>query len=73
MEPHIILSLQVPGFLAQEAEDIGEVFVADLIEDLRGDQAAQGHREPCTPPEQEGWEGPPHLVFSIEQHLQALV
>lgn len=73
MEPHIILGLQVPGFLAQEAEDIGEVFVADLIEDLRGDQAAQGHREPLHTSKAGGLRGPPHLVFSIEQHLQALV
>lgn len=32
--PYIILGLQVPGLLAQEAKDIGEVLVTDLIEHL---------------------------------------
>lgn len=37
MEPHVILRLQVPGLLAQEAKDIGEVLVANLAKHLRGE------------------------------------
>ena len=36
-EPHIILGLQVPGLLAQEAKDIGEVLVTNLIKHLQGE------------------------------------
>ena len=36
-EPHVILGLQVPGLLAQEAEDIGEVLVPNLIKHLLGE------------------------------------
>lgn len=37
LEPHIILSLQVPGLLAQKAEDVGEVLVTNLIKHLQGE------------------------------------
>jgi hypothetical protein len=32
--PYIILGLQVPGLLAQEAKDIGEMLITNLIKHL---------------------------------------
>lgn len=38
MEPHVILSLQVPGLLAQKAKDVGEVLITNLTKHLQGEQ-----------------------------------
>lgn len=37
MQAHVILGLQVPGLLTQEAKDIGEVLITDLAEHLGGE------------------------------------